>query len=1064
MDSIIAPHGQLKNELWEELRSLTEVTAVLDFVHKIDEIEKLPEPVMLRSDLMWLRRGALERTQKMTVDDHEQATDLILDIFIPHCLNTNVKPEGDAMISVEHEYLRERLGKWIASYEQPKREVLRSSVIQRLCEVLSENDVSSSIAACRTIGAIGYRGQLVEATLYSLLDRNDELGDVALSTLVGLGIPSDKRELLQSKAIVRAAIRPSSSLAYPIQELAGPRVLKIAFGLYIPEKEEEGLFATSRLPWGYSVLSRFADILWQNDNIQDVIWSQLWNADLNDTERKRHILDSSEIGGRCNAVRVIGDLLSLLPEDESGFEQYIIQRRVLECVRPNHMHGWLIVKASQILRTVLANAVRNSQQEVNFSTPEMDRKQDAWKVLLCLGITPSISYLDQAVRDEVNYYVRGRVLSSASFVKYEKLPDAVLDIFSGEVDVSIKSGDAGARISAVKGAEDLAVSVSTLESLQAVLNHGYTFNGETLLSSGMAAGEISKALIRAGNSEVLNALSAAVGPNRPIRMRIVAMSAIRALALANLLTEDLCPLLIELGSDEGLPSHLKSYAVEALGHLPKSGSVSDIERANDFVLTVFTREFGRSIAPANDVEDFDHFETVRWKVLEAMIRRGVWRSSKKEFLHILGLEVLDNDLRITEPEKYAKQNAFLLGLLGSRNLGEFDSALHQIIEFGNREATYLVLHLITDENSEDRDRLSAVLPDIIVRRAFRVSTGYSSEPYLFEVLAHLSSPCLYRTAWYESWSNWMPNVRAALASALRASIPVSQDDINHEISLLRRLVNDGTYGVRRAAYRTFSEKYPKALRAQFLSWIIDTNTANLTSIVSDREKAAEAAGWISDERITLTEYDNQLEGRPLDLLASDREAGVREVANRISMERRDRHWADTYFEKLKEGLDEHNHDVASVYRFGNALEKVGDDGHKLALQRLSHEKGIPPHVRLWLEHICNEIDKRWRKVTEKWPEPWLSWDGFVEEQDGVIKSEGKEYSAHFSLHYFPSAEQTFRSYWKGIFWLHEDIGLTGVSLGAAEIKIPNRASRRILVTHITSDGFNVLVGNDYYPE
>ena len=98
--------------------------------------------------------------------------------------------------------------------------------------------------------------------------------------------------------------------------------------------------------------------------------------------------------------------------------------------------------------------------------------------------------------------------------------------------------------------------------------------------------------------------------------------------------------------------------------------------------------------------------------------------------------------------------------------------------------------------------------------------------------------------------------------------------------------------------------------------------------------------------------------------------------------------------------------------------RVGDD-HCLRLIRdhLRTKLDLPPHIRYWLRYIAEEMAKRWRKVTEKWPEPWLQWQGAIEEGNGRAILEGERVVAvRYSLWQRPGVDPSEKHSWGGAVW------------------------------------------------
>ncbi len=61
-------------------------------------------------------------------------------------------------------------------------------------------------------------------------------------------------------------------------------------------------------------------------------------------------------------------------------------------------------------------------------------------------------------------------------------------------------------------------------------------------------------------------------------------------------------------------------------------------------------------------------------------------------------------------------------------------------------------------------------------------------------------------------------------------------------------------------------------------------------------------------------------------------------------------------------------------------------------------RDLRPNVKHWLTKISREIERHWKKVTEKWPEPWSFEQGGIELLDGeIVFGDGTRLKARLSL-------------------------------------------------------------------
>ena len=155
----------------------------------------------------------------------------------------------------------------------------------------------------------------------------------------------------------------------------------------------------------------------------------------------------------------------------------------------------------------------------------------------------------------------------------------------------------------------------------------------------------------------------------------------------------------------------------------------------------------------------------------------------------------------------------------------------------------------------------------------------------------------------------------------------------------------------------------------------------------------------------------------LDLLV-DAEPTVREAADRAQNEYWERTWGQEYLDRIRHGL-ELGEPVLSLYRFGRALARTGDDQIQRDLDAFREKGDFAPNVDWWLSRVCAAINKRWQEVTLKWPEPWVALEGTLSEFDGTIQVEDKSQPAHMTLWHSPRRTLAELGSWGGVIRLTE---------------------------------------------
>jgi hypothetical protein len=266
--------------------------------------------------------------------------------------------------------------------------------------------------------------------------------------------------------------------------------------------------------------------------------------------------------------------------------------------------------------------------------------------------------------------------------------------------------------------------------------------------------------------------------------------------------------------------------------------------------------------------------------------------------------------------------------------------------------------------------------------------------------------------------------------------------------LLLGLTGDGQYAVRRAAYRALSRQWPERLKETCGAW-------SIAALVDVRERAAEACAWLPETTEYLPTF-KQVSER----LSMDPERRVREVMKRELEYRRKRQWATAYLGVIRDRTGSSNEDILAVWPYGRALTQIGDDSSIQDLRAYLAEQ-TQPHVRHWLRTVIQDTEKSWRKATREWPEPWLEWEGAVEEGQGVVfSSDGSESEARYSLWQSPAPTPGAKTAWGGAVWVAP--GRLTLSESGFSLQLSDGRSGRGLATSIRGEEV-IFVGMDSYP-
>ncbi len=91
---------------------------------------------------------------------------------------------------------------------------------------------------------------------------------------------------------------------------------------------------------------------------------------------------------------------------------------------------------------------------------------------------------------------------------------------------------------------------------------------------------------------------------------------------------------------------------------------------------------------------------------------------------------------------------------------------------------------------------------LAVARSGRVLAHSFGETDNFVIIVRLVPSEFLKVAWEDLWGDWMPEVRAALADALREISDPDEHEKDRILGLLEGLLSDSTYLVRRSPART----------------------------------------------------------------------------------------------------------------------------------------------------------------------------------------------------------------------------------------------------------------------
>jgi hypothetical protein len=970
-------------QLWQLFHQSTSVDGVIKNLKRLDDLIQSDEISL--ADAYELRSRAFRTLRELTVDDPKIGESLIFKFLLPYCLESAADAPSEVRIAISG--YRNDLTEWLNQYAEPERVTLRDKVLDVLAQRVESPEPEG---ACWTIAGIGFRRPDIIEGLWKVAAANEgETGDIALSSLSSLGGSAGERALLLSALHQRAALRCTSTLIGSLRRLSDPQSVDVVLEHWLQANSLQSQPYIASL--ALRVLSDVADVNDADPGLQDRIWdalSELFVGYPDILTSDLHL--GSDMAPRCNSESVVPFLIRWIGEEaeqaeHAAYSRWLLNLRLEECCRPRQLLGWKRVDESAVPEVLRQEAQQDTQYEGILTTSEIDQKRKAWNALLCLGYRDVLAWYEQTVAAETNPYLRQEISRLLADFCLDPLPPTVLRMVTEPFDAKAH-GDSREWVARL-AATEVAQSAATWEAFEALLSFGLTVDGRVLQNSADALAVVSIALTRAGKTSVVERLVETVVNGQEMRHRLAAASALEMIGNAGLLPEHHAPTLAALLSQEGRDRLELSELVAALGWLPAEVLTTDIQR--------------RLETWAQSGED-----RLAGRALETMARHGLLLTRPALLTQQLGLEEIEYGWNWASERQHIRSASFIVGLLYLRDPDKFTSAVVTLLKTEDWHSAFPLIHLLNDAHGKpDQPPLPIEVKEAMLERARSRQTRTYAETELFHILARLVPDDLAQQPWESVWDYMLPDARVALAAALGTAACAEPQASSKAISHLLLLIRDGQYAVRRAAYRGLAQRSASVLQTTCEGW-------SQAPTVELRQRAAEACAWLPSG-----EDQPGASGELYQRLAADPERMVREAAERAWLERRERLWGEDYLSHILGIEDTSNDSILAMWPYGQALGKVGDDACRQTLLAGLRDRPYPPHVRHWLYQIAEGIEKRWRKVTQKWPDPWLPWDGTIESTRGkLIYSSKKSIEVHFSLWQQTAPTPSQPSSWGGAAW------------------------------------------------
>ena len=1001
------------NELRKQINKAKSPEEILHVLKKLYRL--FEQSVADEKDVSFLHEMTLRSLQNSTLETPFKAKELILEHLIPIC----IQDASSSQSRFDLGQIRRRLADWINQYPSTVSEEIRDAILNRLLEAIGGE---SPRGACLTVSEIGFRRPDIVEALWRIIDeQNNETGDTALSTLVSLGVLGKERERSIEEIHCRMAQRYNPSLASALHRLADRRSLEpiMKHWLLITNMDQ------GRWDFEHAIglLPAIADAAPEDAPLQDKVWGHVLEA-LKAHSEKVHpvaILSfRSDLAPRCNTPDVVRVLLRSLQSEFGDSSSptrrsYLIQLRLTECVRPLQQLAWHGALNDRLVHVLKTDACRDTQSSGRFTTELIDSKEMALETLLRLGCSEVLDWFEPAVVNETNSFVRHKLCTYFACFRLDPLPESIMHWITEEYETG-KQKPAEKWVFRL-GAIDVAWSTASSQAFEALLNFGLTFEGSIPRKVVDAVADIAPILTRQGNSRVPGKLLehlTTVGQKK--RHQVVAAGALEALSRHEALPEEFIPSLEKCLTDPGRDERQRALLASTFGFLPKRSLSSRVwqclcELSKHQDAWIASHALG-TLARHDRLVEFEDLLSFK-----------------------LGLKRFGNQWDLLQESAF-EWAAYFTAWLYQFHPDEFTPAIIRIISSHEWFSVVQVLGFWEKLSQEDR-HISEKIRSLLIQRAVDRQAGSYSEKDMFHYLAVLTPEKLTLQPWEDLWEQWLPGARQALAEALGEAQHETVADKNRTAKLLTALMDDGSYAVRRSAYRSLALKSPETLYA----WV--ECFSQLDAPVERRKRAAEAWGWLS--------YKNNLWKKDEKFyvsLAHDPEVAVRQSSLHARADRRNRMWAFSYLQRILKIRGSTNEEILKAWPYGKALARLGDDICLRELRKHIHANDLPPNVRFWLTEISRELDKNWQKTMREWPQPWVTYEGQVMEGHGaVIASDGKETPVEYTIWHKPASAPSQYHAWNGIAFLSEGHLLDFNSV-AKEFKLvlENSSSGKILIT------------------
>lgn len=927
------PDSNLRQILLDKAWNASSVEEYSDLVSQLGDEE-------LGSSKGEVAYAVFQSLKRFTFDDPNDAEPFITQHLWKWCLKP--KKDDGAHPTYSSSGMQQLLEEWIYQYKREDCLTIRDRLLAKV-ESTWDGNLSKELIWLTT--SIGVLTSSLFAKLEKLAaDRSNPLNDTAIGALVYHGLQPKKRDWLLDLVAEKVKKKDMSrGCILAVQDWVGPHRTELAMqilNLALELHPNENHIDVSVV---FSIASKVADRSPDNEELHKQIWNTF-------RQHYKTIRMTPSFANSCNTDRVVRDHIDWFLKDErmdgEAPDSYIKISRFQGLVQEKHLSAWDSPAAKPFKEVLRHYATLDTGNSGRGMTTRVRTKQEAWELALTAGCDQLESWVEQAVLDETSAHAANYVAEVFACVRPQHLPKKMLDSIAtvGQIDAN------GFEWTRHLGMIELAKSCSDSASMDALLNFGLTRRGNVLLSTLNAITDCALTRIREGDASVVDKVLSKTTHDSKKHHREASISAFCLLAIEQVVPQDKLSQLWSFATDDRLDEYSRCCALEAIG-------LSKLPLNDDQVKKLI------------ETVKFDESD-IGWRALEVLIRKNLslgehWQLEK------LGIEEKDGRLVHGDAESAIWWQAFLIGLLFRKSEKQYCYCVASIIEHSDSQSLYQLLNPIETAGADCPE----VVASSLINRIKKSNGRFSADTELFRVLLALSEKELIGLCKFDGISNWLPVARSSLCEAVGKVALQSHSLAEEAMATLAGFTGDASFQVRRTAYRALSKKDPTHI-SLLCAMLSSSNDIEL------RKRAAEAVSWLprssySDELIE--EFG----------LAWDRESQVREVYKGTIQRRRNKELKDNYTEKLLAKCTS-DKGVAKTYKYGRALEKLGDDETIESINSFFTGNVLKPNVGHYLSRLRKTIQKNWKKKTEKWPEPWEHEKGFIEEVSATLLIPGHD--------------------------------------------------------------------------